>query len=151
MIKKINNFVESYLNTLNNSILKSDIKKLEKAALIIKKTTQNKRTIFVCGNGGSAAIANHYVCDYLKFLRQNSNLKPKVISLSSNIETITAISNDMSYEKIFKYQAESLFEKNDLLIIISSSGNSKNIKEVLKFAKKRKVKILDLVVLKVGF
>ena len=77
------------------------------------------------------------MCDYLKFLRQNSNLKPKVIRLSSNIETITAISNDMSYEKIFKYQAD-LFEKNDLLIIISSSGNSKNIKEVLKFAKKRR-------------
>ncbi len=151
MIKKIDNFVESYLNALNNSILKSDIKKLEKAALIIKKTTQNKRTIFVCGNGGSAAIANHYVCDYLKFLRQNSNLKPKVISLSSNIETITAISNDMSYEKIFKYQAESLFEKNDLLIIISSSGNSKNIKEVLKFAKKRKVKTIGFSGFKGGF
>ena len=91
------------------------------------------------------------MCDYLKFLRQNSNLKPKVISLSSNIETITAISNDMSYEKIFKYQAESLFEKNDLLIIISSSGNSKNIKEVLKFAKKRKVKTIGFSGFKGGF
>ena len=142
MKNKIHSFLESYLKTLNNSILKSDIKKFEKAALIIKKTTQNKRTIFVCGNGGSAAIANHYVCDYLKFLRQHSNLKPKVISLSSNIETITAISNDISYDQIFKYQAESLFEKNDLLIIISSSGNSNNIKEVLKYAKKKMVKTI---------
>ena len=69
-------------------------------------------------------------------------MKPKVISLSSTIETITAIGNDFNYDQIFKYQAESLFEKNDLLIIISSSGNSKNIKEVLKYAKKKKVKTI---------
>ena len=142
MKTKMQNFANSYLKNLNNSIINSDIRKLEKAALIIKKTAQKKRTIFVCGNGGSAAISNHYVCDYLKFLRQNSHLKPKVISLSSNIETITAISNDIDYDQIFKYQAESLFEKNDLLLIISSSGNSKNIKEVLKFAKKKGVKTI---------
>ena len=142
MSYKIQSFVEWYLKTLDNSILKSDIKKLEKVALIIRKTIHKKRTIFVCGNGGSAAIANHYVCDYLKFLKQHSNLKPKVVSFSNSIETITAISNDISYDQVFKYQAENLCEKNDLLIIISSSGNSKNIKEVLKYAKKIKVKTI---------
>ena len=96
----------------------------------------------MCGNGGSAAIANHYICDYLKFLRQHSKLKPKVISLSSNLETITAISNDFNYDQIFRYQAESLFEKNDLLIVISSSGNSRNVKEVVKFSKKKGVKVI---------
>ena len=60
--------------------------------------------------------------------------------MSNNVETITAISNDLRNDLIFKYQAESLFEKNDLLILISSSGKSKNIKEILKFAKKKKVK-----------
>ena len=95
-------------------------------------TIKKKRTIFVCGNGGSAAISNHYICDYLKFLRQHTKLKPKVISLSSNLETITAIYNDFSYDQVFKYQAESLFEKNDLLIVVSSSGNSKNVREILK-------------------
>ena len=115
---------------------------LEKASSKILEATKKKRTIYVCGNGGSAAISNHYVCDYLKFLRQHTSLKPKVISLSSNLETITAISNDFNYDQIFKYQAESLFEKNDLLIIISSSGNSKNVKEVIKFAKKKGVQII---------
>ena len=142
MKNNIKYFLDNYLKTLNNSILKSNIKNIERAAMEIKKASENKKTIFVCGNGGSAAISNHYVCDYLKFLRQHSKLRPKVISLSSTIETITAISNDLSYDQVFKYQAESLFEKNDLLIIISSSGNSKNIKEVLKFAKKKRVKII---------
>ena len=144
MKDNVKNFLANYLKILNNSILKSNIKNIERAAMEIKKASENKKTIFVCGNGGSAAISNHYVCDYLKFLRQHSKLRPKVISLSSTIETITAISNDFSYDQVFKYQAESLFEKNDLLIIISSSGNSKNVKEVLKFAKKKKWKQLVL-------
>ena len=142
MKDNVKNFLANYLKILNNSILKSNIKNIERAAMEIKKASENKKTIFVCGNGGSAAISNHYVCDYLKFLRQHSKLRPKVISLSSTIETITAISNDFSYDQVFKYQAESLFEKNDLLIIISSSGNSKNVKEVLKFAKTKKVKTI---------
>ena len=142
MKKKIQKFLESYLATLIKSIKISDLKSIEMASFKILETIKKKRTIFVCGNGGSAAISNHYICDYLKFLRQNSNFKPRVISLSNNIETITAISNDINYDQIFKYQAESLFEKNDLLIAISSSGNSNNIREVVKFSKKKEVKVI---------
>ena len=91
-------FIDTYLLDLTNSIKKSDISAIEKASKQIHETIKKKATIFVCGNGGSAAIANHYICDYLKFLRQHTKLKPKVISLSSNIETITAISNDFSYD-----------------------------------------------------
>ena len=142
MKKNFQKFLNKYLLDLTNSIKQSNIYELEKVPNKILETIKKKGTIYVCGNGGSAAIANHYVCDYLKFLRQNSKLKPKVISLSNNVEVITAISNDISYDKIFKYQAESLFEKNDLLIIISSSGNSKNIKELLKFSKKKGIKVI---------
>ena len=142
MSKKFQSFVNNYLLDLTNSIKKSNMSAIEKAADKIHETVKKKKTIYVCGNGGSAAISNHYVADYLKFLRQHTNLKPKVISLASNLETITAISNDFSYDQVFKYQAESLFEKNDLLIIISSSGNSKNVKEVVKFSKKKGVKVI---------
>ena len=142
MKNKFKNFIDNYLFELINSIKNSNISSIEKASTKIYDTVKKKGTIFVCGNGGSAAISNHYVCDYLKFLRQHTKLKPKIISLSSNIETITAISNDFNYDQVFKYQAESLFEKNDLLIIISSSGNSKNVKEVVKYSKKKGVKII---------
>ena len=151
MKKNFKNFLESYLTQLTQAIKLSKIKQIEKASSKILQTVKKKGTIFVCGNGGSAAISNHYVCDYLKFLRQHTNLKPKVISLSSNLETITAISNDFSYDQIFKYQAESLFEKNDLLIIISSSGNSKNVKEVVKYSKKKGVKIIGFSGFKGGY
>ncbi len=151
MKKNFKNFLGSYLSELVNSIKLSEINQIEMASTKILQTVKKKGTIFVCGNGGSAAISNHYVCDYLKFLRQHTKLKPKVISLSSNLETITAISNDFSYDQIFKYQAESLFEKNDLVIIVSSSGNSKNVKELIKFSKKKGVKIIGFSGFKGGY
>ena len=142
MKKNFQKFLNKYLLDLSNSIKQSNINELEKVPIKILETIKKNGTIYVCGNGGSAAIANHYVCDYSKFLRQHSKLKPKVISLSNNMEIITAISNDISYDEIFKYQAENLFEKNDLLIIISSSGNSKNIRKLLKFSKKKGIKVI---------
>ena len=139
---KFTKFLTNYLTNLSSSILISDAKNIEKAILEIEKVIKRKGTIFVCGNGGSAAIANHYVCDYLKFLRQYTNYKPKIISFSNSVETITALANDMDQKKIYSYQAESLCEKKDLVLIISSSGNSKNIIELLKFTKKQKIKTI---------
>jgi|TARA_B110000037_G_C16919186_1_gene423618 D-sedoheptulose 7-phosphate isomerase len=137
---KIEVFLSKYINKLSKSILSSNKKNLNNAALEIINTIKRNGTIFVCGNGGSAAIANHYVCDFLKFFRQNTTYKPKIISLSNNVETITAIANDIDYSKIFEYQAENLCEKKDLLIIISSSGKSKNINNIVNFAKKNEIK-----------
>ena len=135
-------FLNYYIDKLSNSILDSKSENLIQASNEIIRTIKRKGTIYVCGNGGSAAIANHYVCDFLKFFRQKTRYKPKIVSLSNNIEVITAISNDFDYKKIFSYQAESLCEKKDLIIIISSSGNSKNIIEIVKFAKKNKIKTI---------
>ena len=115
---------------------------LDRAAKLIEKTILAKRTIFVCGNGGSSAIANHYVCDYIKSLSSNTNLKPRLLSLNSNSELISAISNDISYDKVFSYQMESYSQPGDLLVLISSSGESKNIRDVIKFSKKKKIKTI---------
>lgn len=139
---KISKFFSSYLSKLNKSINSINLDNLEKASKLILKTIKKDKVIYVCGNGGSAAISNHYVCDYLKFLREKTNLKPKIISLVNNIETLTAISNDLSYDRIFEYQAQNICSKNDLLIIVSSSGNSKNIRKIINFSKKKKIKTI---------
>ena len=136
---KFQSFLKDYIKKLNNSLLELNSKILEKASEKILTTIKNEKQIFVCGNGGSAAIANHYVPDYLKLIRQNTRFKPIVKSLSSDLELITAISNDFDYSKIFSYQAESLCKKGDLLIIISSSGNSPNVVNLAKWAKKNKI------------
>jgi D-sedoheptulose 7-phosphate isomerase len=144
-------FLQSYISNLSNSILSADIESMDKAAKLILSTIKKRKTIYVCGNGGSAAIANHYVCDFLKFFRQKTKYMPKIISLSNSIETITAIANDIDYNKVFSYQVESLCEKNDLIIIISSSGNSKNIIEIIKTAKKKGITTLGFSGFKGGY
>ena len=142
---KIEDYFLDYLNVSNEVIKKIDMKILIKIANLLENKIKSNKNIFVCGNGGSAAIANHYVADYLKLLRTNTKLKPKFISLVSNLELITAISNDINYDKIFSYQIESLANNNDLLIMISSSGNSKNLINALKIAKNKKMKIISFV------
>ena len=150
-MEKVEKFISTYINSLSSSIMNSDMEKLHKAAMQILKTIKKDATIYVCGNGGSAAIANHYVVDFLKFFREKTIYKPKIVSFSNNIETITAISNDIKYKFVFKYQAENLCKKNDLIIIVSSSGNSENIIELLKFTKKNKITTIGFSGFKGGY
>ncbi len=140
---EIKNFYKEYINSLKGSLDKVNLTKLSQIAGVLIRQFKIKKKIFVCGNGGSAAIANHYICDYLKLIRYNTKFKPKILSLSDNVEILTAISNDHHYSEIFKYQAESLAEKGDIFIIISSSGNSDNVIKLAKWAKKRKHKIIS--------
>jgi D-sedoheptulose 7-phosphate isomerase len=124
---------------------KSEVKKAldlfefnEEILQVLKNSIKNKQTIFVAGNGGSASIASHYVCDLSKGATKNwsENFKRyKAICLSNNIGYITAISNDSHYDEIFKQQLINLAAPGDILVMISSSGNSPNIIEALKFAK----------------
>ncbi|MDB3944016.1 SIS domain-containing protein, partial [Candidatus Pelagibacter sp.] len=150
-INNVKNFYQEYTNILTDVLQSLNLKNLSKFSNELEKKILTNKNIFVCGNGGSAAIANHLVCDYIKLLRKNTKLKPRVISLSTSIELITAISNDFSYDKIFSEQLSYLANKGDLLILISSSGNSKNIINALRFCKKNKIKTVGLSGFKGGY
>lgn len=92
--------------------------------------------IYVCGNGGSAAIALETAAVWMKWVNQNTtdSFRSKVISLACNSPLITAISNDMGYENVFSYQLNTLLEPGDIVVTISSSGNSPNIVNAIKTA-----------------
>lgn len=141
---KFNEFFNDYKNQLTKTINRLDKIKLEKIMKIIESTIRNKKKIFTCGNGGSASISNHFLCDFNKGIKLFSNKKimPKVISLSNSIENITAISNDDSFDNIFENQLENYIEKGDLLCVFSCSGNSKNILKALSYAKKKNCKTI---------
>jgi D-sedoheptulose 7-phosphate isomerase len=104
----------------------------------LKESAKNNQKIFVAGNGGSAALAIHYVCDFSKGANKdwdtNTN-RYKAICLSDNVGYMTAIANDTSYNEIFKQQLVNLATKNDILVLISSSGNSPNIIKAAEYAK----------------
>ncbi len=144
-------FFNDYRKKIELKLMEVNVSKIEEAAKIIEKKIKKKNNIFVCGNGGSSAIANHYVTDFVKMVRSKTNLKPKLLSLNANNGLISAISNDIKYDDIFTYQAESYCQKNDLIIIISSSGNSKNIINLVKFAKKNKIKTIGFCGFKGGY
>ncbi len=98
-------------------------------------TAFNQRsTIFVCGNGGSASIAEHFTCDHSKGISSNTSYFPKFYSLTSNVSLLTAYANDTVYDNVFASQLVNSAENDDVLIAISSSGNSPNIIQAIDAA-----------------
>ena len=136
--KSLNHFSNDYFKTLSDLSRSIDLDNLNKIVQVIERNYKsNKNKTFVCGNGGSAALANHYACDHQKILFETKKIKPKIISLCSNTPLITAIANDNSYSEIFTDQLKYSSNKEDVLIIISSSGNSKNVIEAINYANKK--------------
>ena len=130
---------------LNNSIKvkKSLLELNDKIEIVIDKISNSlkkKGKIFFCGNGGSAADAQHLAAELLIRLRPKINRHPiPAISLSMDSSTLTACGNDYNFKKIFSRPFEALASTQDVLIAISTSGNSKNIVDVLKKARQKKV------------
>lgn len=106
-------------------------------------TLDNKNKILICGNGGSAADSQHFSSELIGRFEKDRN-PLGAISLSSDISAITSISNDLSFDDIFSRQIEGLGRKGDLLIVISTSGNSKNILKAIDSAKNKKIESLGL-------
>tara|TARA_A100001015_G_scaffold291878_1_gene366576 strand:+ start:624 stop:1211 length:588 start_codon:yes stop_codon:yes gene_type:complete len=140
----VNNSTSLQQSIEQTIITKKKLIKLEKninnAIKKICKSLKKKGKIFFCGNGGSAADAQHLTAELLIRLRPkvNRNSIP-AISLCMDTSTLTACGNDYNFNKIFSRPFESLASKNDILFVISTSGNSKNIIEVLKVANKKNI------------
>lgn len=140
---------KNFLNSIEENInLKKKLitldKKINQSVELIFKTFKNKNKILICGNGGSAADAQHLSAEYLVRLRPKINRKPlPVISLALDTSTITACGNDYSFDKLFSRNFEALVKNGDLLICMSTSGKSKNILNVLKAAKKQKIQSIS--------
>jgi len=127
-------FVADYASHLAAALRSVRPSEVERAVTAMKRTIQVDRLIFTCGNGGSAAIANHLTCDCSKGIATNTTLRPRVVSLSATVELITAIANDMAYPEVFAYQLKNAARSGDVLITISSSGDSENIVRALDWA-----------------
>ncbi len=122
-------------------ILLNNLKELNNIIFEISNSVKKGGKILLCGNGGSAADAQHLAAEFLVRLKPGLNRNPiPAISLATDTSTLTACSNDYSFTKIFSRNLEALANEKDVLIIISTSGNSKNIIDVLKTSKKIKIK-----------
>jgi len=128
-------YADAYLDELCRAAASVDRSRLCEAAGVLTEVYRRGGMVYSCGNGGSAAIANHLVCDHCKAVQTDTDLHPRIYSLSATIEIVTAISNDFSYDEVFVYQLRSLAKPGDALITISSSGDSENIVRAASWAK----------------
>ncbi len=101
-------YATDYFSNYSAAAATVDGDKLRQAADILTKVYSAGGMVYSCGNGGSAAIANHLVCDHCKLVQTDTDLKPRIYSLSATVEMITAIGNDISYDDVFVYQLKSL-------------------------------------------
>jgi phosphoheptose isomerase len=128
-------YFDAYADEMARAAKTIEPEALDRAAVVLADAYTRDARMFSCGNGGSAAIANHAQCDHVKGVRTTTDLTPRVLSLSTNVELLTAIANDMGYEKVFVYQLESQSRPGDVLIAVSSSGRSPNIVRALTWAR----------------
>ncbi|HCE45344.1 MAG TPA: phosphoheptose isomerase [Lentisphaeria bacterium] len=134
------NLYEQYVNKISAMLKAYDWRNVDLLVGDLVYCWAKKRRVFLCGNGGSAANANHLANDLIYGVSPGKGDGIHAVSLSSNTSVMTCISNDVSYDEIFAYQLSVMAEKNDLLIVFSGSGNSKNIVNAVRKAKKMGLK-----------
>jgi D-sedoheptulose 7-phosphate isomerase len=128
--------VPSYLEELSSTIPKLPLPAIDRMVCAFLQAYENGRTIFLFGNGGSAALASHMACDLGKGTAPASGKRLRAVALTDNVALITAWSNDARYEDIFAEQLENLLQPGDVACAISASGNSSNILAALGFARR---------------
>lgn len=116
--------LQQVLNTMDTTTISDFIN-------LMKEAAANGKKVYICGNGGSASTASHFAGDYNKGLKDYNF---DFICLSDNIPAMMAIANDISYDEIFRYQLKNKLTKDDVVIGISGSGNSKNVVLALEYA-----------------
>jgi D-sedoheptulose 7-phosphate isomerase len=137
------NVIRSKHQLLDKLILEE--KNINKISNIIFFALKKGKKIMLCGNGGSAADSQHLAAEFLVRLRPKINRKPiAAISLAQDTSTITACGNDYNFSDIFSRNLTALGKKGDILIVISTTGNSPNILRVLKEARRMKIKSIGL-------
>jgi D-sedoheptulose 7-phosphate isomerase len=134
MTDKPRQFVRSYLDDLGRLLPQIDDDALAQAVGWLREARDMGRTIYSCGNGGSAAIASQMVCDIVKGSSYQHPKRLKMICLSDNIGTVMAYANDVSYESVFVEPLRNFAVKDDVLIGVSGSGNSPNVLRAVEYA-----------------
>lgn len=117
---------------------------IDKAAKAIVESYKNNGKLMICGNGGSASDAQHFAGELVGRFKIERKALP-AIALTENSSVLTAISNDYGYEKVFERQIEAIGEKGDVLVAITTSGNSQNVLNAVKKAKELGLKTIGLV------
>ncbi|HTB64473.1 MAG TPA: SIS domain-containing protein [Opitutales bacterium] len=129
--------ITQYAGTLAEALRKQDWAGVDRLVLALQSVQREGLTVYLCGNGGSAANAVHWANDLVYPLAKTGAKALRCIALPANVATLTCLANDLSYEQIFSFQLQSAGAKGDVLIALSGSGNSPNVLRALEVARER--------------
>lgn len=129
------NLIKSYFDREIEVIKRLNIEDINAAVQAIWAAYEREATIYIFGNGGSAATASHYVCDFNKGISEKKEKKFNFVCLNDNYPMMMAVANDISYDEVFRFPLINKLKPTDLVIGISGSGNSKNVIRAVEYAK----------------
>jgi D-sedoheptulose 7-phosphate isomerase len=134
----------TYFESLRKLLDAIDLDAVDRVVMTLQQVRDREGTVYVAGNGGSAATATHWVNDLCKATRAKGRLPIKAISLTDNASFLTALANDEGYDRVFAGQLENFATRGDVLIVISASGNSPNLVRAVEAARERGVATIAL-------
>ena len=140
----MSNFATDYKQQLHSAIDTIPMDRVQQAIEWLDEALNEGRRVFTCGNGGSASTASHFICDMVKGASYNREKKFKMMALTDSLATITAYSNDVSYDIVFVEQLKNFALPGDILICISGSGNSPNVLRATEWANAAGLKTIGL-------
>jgi D-sedoheptulose 7-phosphate isomerase len=126
--------ISAYFDRIKATLDRVSREEVNKLLGLLLDALEGGRTVFMMGNGGSAATASHYAADFNKGLSYGKARRFRFICLSDNVPTLTAYANDVSYDEVFVEQLRNFLEPGDLVIAISGSGNSRNVLKAIEYA-----------------
>ena len=137
-------FYENYIAQLETAAAGMNARVIEQLEEALLQAILARKQVFVLGNGGSAAAATHWACDFNKGVGLPTGVYPRMISLSDQVATFTAIGNDLSYDEVFSQQLRALMQSGDVLLLLSVSGKSKNLLLAAEYARTQKCQVLGI-------
>jgi D-sedoheptulose 7-phosphate isomerase len=137
-------FLTDYIQKQKQTLDTIPLGRVSEVVDIFREALQNDRQIFVCGNGGSAANASHFITDLGKGSSDKTWRRFRCLSINDNVSWITALGNDYSYDDIFVRQLTNYARKGDILFVMSVSGNSPNLVKAASWARDNGVKVIAL-------
>jgi D-sedoheptulose 7-phosphate isomerase len=127
-------FAKDYKQQLLAALETVDLDRVEALIEVFRRARDEDRQIFVFGNGGSAATANHFACDMVKGASYGERQRFRIMSLAEQVPTMTAYSNDVGYESVFVEPLKNFARPDDIVMAISGSGNSENVIRAINYA-----------------
>ncbi|MDD5087360.1 MAG: SIS domain-containing protein [bacterium] len=137
--------ITTYLDNLRGVLNELSLADVERVLELLERAYDEDRSVFICGNGGSAATASHWACDFSKGTVAPGARRLRMICLNDSMPLLSAYANDVSYEQVFAEPLRTFAKPGDLLLLLTASGNSPNILRAAEAARDSGVTTIGLI------